>query len=85
MRRPLVLHIDDLHWTDADGALILETLLSPPDPPSLMLMACLRTEEIASKPFLQRLLWANAAVDLPVEPMSEIEASEVIAGLARPI
>ena len=81
-QRPLVLHIDDLHWADADSALILETLLSPPDPPPVLLIACLRTEEIASKPFLQRLMSANASAELAVEPLTETEASEVIAGLA---
>jgi hypothetical protein len=80
-RHPLVLFIDDLHWADADSTRIIETLLDPPHPPPLLLMACLRTEEIASKPFLQRLLNANACTPLALEPMTEDEACDVIARL----
>ena len=83
-RRPLVLYIDDLHWADADSVLLLEELLRPPEPPSLLLLACFRREEIASKPFLQKLLdraGADSDVALPLEPLTEDEACALIASL----
>ena len=80
-RHPLVLHIDDLHWADADSMLVLEALLRPPDPPPLLLVACLRTEEIAAKPFLQAFLqggeWPSRTA-LSLEPMTEDETRDVL-------
>ena len=81
---PLVLHIDDLHWADADSLLVLEALLRPPDPPPLLMVACLRTEEIAAKPFLQALLQAadrRFGTTVSLEPMTEDETREVVASL----
>ena len=80
----MVLYIDDLHWADADSTLLLEELFRPPEPPSLLMVACFRTEEIASKPFLQRLLeraGSNGYTALPLEPMTEDEARALIASL----
>jgi hypothetical protein len=78
---PLVIYIDDLHWADADSAALLAELLRPPQAPPALTIACLRAEEIASKPFLQRLVAgqnAQAPVSLPVEPMSNDEARELL-------
>ena len=83
-RQPLVLSIDDLHWADADSALLFEELLRPPQPPPLLMLACFRTEEVGSKPFLQTLLeraGSNACMALPLEPMTEDEACSLIASL----
>ncbi|HXU69286.1 MAG TPA: AAA family ATPase [Polyangia bacterium] len=41
-RRPLVLHIDDLHWADEDSLLLLDAILRGPDAPPLLLVATLR-------------------------------------------
>ena len=76
--RPLVLFIDDLHWADADSALLLEELLRPPGPPPLLLLSCFRTEEMAGKPFLRTLL-AGGAVPLPLAPLTDAESRELIA------
>ena len=76
-RQPLVVYIDDLHWADADSAVLLEELLRPPQAPPILTIACFRTEEIASKPFLQTLLertGSKTAVALPLEPMTDDEA-----------
>ncbi len=76
--RPLVLFIDDLHWADADSVLLLEELLRPPDPPPLLLLSCFRTEEMTAKPFLRTLL-DGGAVPLPLAPLTDAEARELIA------
>ncbi len=55
-RVPVVLFIDDLHWSDSDSIILLENLLGPPDAPVLLLIAAFRTEEIPNVPFLKSLL-----------------------------
>ena len=81
-RQPLVVYIDDLHWADADSAVLLEELLRPPHAPPILTIACLRTEEIASKPFLQALLertGSKAGIGLALEPMTDDEARTLLA------
>ncbi|MCU1277586.1 MAG: Serine/threonine-protein kinase PknA, partial [bacterium] len=49
-RRPLVLHIDDLHWADEDSLLLLDALLRGPDAPALLLVATLRHAHQGTNP-----------------------------------
>jgi hypothetical protein len=81
-RQPLVIYIDDLHWADADSVVLLEELLRQPNAPGLLLIACLRTEELASKPFLRALLdrtKARSGTLLPIEPLTDDEARALLA------
>jgi eukaryotic-like serine/threonine-protein kinase len=81
-RQPVVVYIDDLHWADADSAVLLEELLRPPHAPPILTIACFRSEEIASKPFLQAVLermGPNTGVVLPLEPMADDEAQTLLA------
>jgi hypothetical protein len=83
-RHALVLYVDDLHWADADSMRVLEALLRPPDPPPLLMLACLRTEEIAAKPFLRAFLGVAATPSrtaLLLEPMTEAETWDVMASM----
>ena len=80
-RRPLVLALDDLQWGDADSAALLAALLKPPDSPSLLLVACHRTEDRQHSPFLRELHVAiGAALDvgeLEVGPLQPDDADEL--------
>ena len=55
-RVPLVIFIDDLHWSDPESIALLENLLRPPDPPLLLLIMTFRSEQVSKHPFLQSLL-----------------------------
>jgi serine/threonine protein kinase/tetratricopeptide (TPR) repeat protein len=55
-QKPVVIHIDDLQWADADSTFLLEDLLRPPDAPPLLLINSFRTEDIEDQPFLKQFL-----------------------------
>ena len=55
-RTPVVLAIDDLQWADPDSIALLEEIMRPPRVPPLLLIVTLRTEAIARRGFLHRLL-----------------------------
>jgi hypothetical protein len=74
----LIVCIDDLHWADADSAVLLEDLLRPPDSPSVLLLACFRTEEMEVKPFLRSLFDGANATPLPLAPLTDAEAERLI-------
>jgi len=44
-QEPLVLFVDDLQWSDIDGAKLLSSVLSRPNPPALLLIGAYRSEE----------------------------------------
>ncbi len=85
--RPLLLFIDDLHWGDLDSAALLAEILRPPDPPSLMLVACYRSEEQDSSPLLRSLRESDLESpsteirQLALKELSPAEAQELALGL----
>ncbi len=54
--RPLILHIDDLQWTDVDSLALLEQLLHAPGAPAMFLIGSFRSEALGKSPVLGELL-----------------------------
>ncbi|MBI4819754.1 MAG: protein kinase [Deltaproteobacteria bacterium] len=51
-RAPLVLFVDDLQWSDLESLQALATVLAPPDAPSVLFVACSRSEDDKKGPLL---------------------------------
>jgi eukaryotic-like serine/threonine-protein kinase len=54
--RPLVVHIDDLQWTDVDSVALLEQVLHAPGAPAMMLLGSFRSEAVGKSAALTELL-----------------------------
>ncbi|MDX6696034.1 MAG: eukaryotic-like serine/threonine-protein kinase [Blastocatellia bacterium] len=86
-RHPLIIHIDDLQWADADSIALLDDLLRPPAAPPLLLVASFRSEELESRPFLKSLLQhtgSETSRELFIDPLTNREARELARSLLPP-
>jgi predicted ATPase len=89
-RRPLVLHVDDLQWGDADSAALLADLVRPPDAPVLLLLGAYRSEYVDSSACLRTLREkSGAAADgatltVDVGPLDSAEALALAVALLGP-
>jgi hypothetical protein len=54
-RQPLVVHLDDLQWSDADSTLLLMHVLSQADAPRCLLVVSHRSEQMEGHPYLSPL------------------------------
>lgn len=88
-RRRVVLHIDDLQWGDVDSAALLLDIVSPPDPPVLLLIAGYRSDDIGESACLQTFLRPRAddaftvRYDLSLDALSPEEARQLAASLLQ--
>ncbi|QEL13542.1 serine/threonine-protein kinase [Limnoglobus roseus] len=87
----LVLAVDDAQWGDEDSIDLLEAVLRPPDPPTLLYLVSYRIENQDSSPFTRRLLDATAPliaparqITLSVEELSPAETEEFVVSLLEP-
>lgn len=64
---PLILAIDDAHWGDKDSATLISAILSPPDPPPLMLLLASLDEGEAPSPMITRLKEGGTLLPFMVE------------------
>jgi tetratricopeptide (TPR) repeat protein len=89
-KTPVVIHIDDLQWGDADSAALLGELMSGPEPLGVLVIVAYRSEDVEARPWLAQLARAaqaeastSAALSsaISVERLSPEEASELAATL----
>jgi serine/threonine protein kinase len=85
---PLVLHLDDLQWGDADTARALSELLEAPGTPRMLLLCCYRTGEGLAASLLEAHRKLAAAPgnaldvrEMELAPLSEPEGRELAAAL----
>lgn len=83
--KPVVVHIDDLQWGDADSIMLLDALLSPPDAPALLVIASFSSEDSDSPPpFLKTLLartGTESCRDLVLSPLSDMDTRRLAQAL----
>ncbi|MEP7049351.1 MAG: protein kinase [Pseudomonadota bacterium] len=79
-RQPLVLLIDDIQWLDADSAELIAAVLRDPEPPPVLLLGAVRTDDGTFPPVLRKL---EARLREPgrrvrLEPLSNAEAKALL-------
>lgn len=75
-RRLLVVHLDDMQWSDLDTLALLSDLMRPPDPPALFLVLGSRVE--GSEPILSFLEGTGVAYELfDLAPLGDDDARKL--------
>ncbi|HEX7453133.1 MAG TPA: AAA family ATPase, partial [Polyangiaceae bacterium] len=81
-RQPLIVHIDDVQWSDIDSLVLLEQLLQPPNAPNLLLVCGFREEVRQSSPVLAELFKmlkrTSARVELRELSIDQLSAEEAV-------
>ncbi|HEX3849929.1 MAG TPA: protein kinase, partial [Polyangiaceae bacterium] len=81
-RQPLIVHIDDVQWSDIDSLVLLEQLLQPPNAPNLLLVCGFREEVRLSSPVLAELFTmlqrTSARVELRELSIDQLSAEEAV-------
>jgi hypothetical protein len=71
--KPLVVFIDDVHWSDADSGPLIAEILHPPDPPPLLWITCRRNPEPSDA----------ETISIPLGELSDEESRTLAASLMR--
>jgi serine/threonine protein kinase len=83
--RPVVIHVDDAHWGDADSAAVLHEIVRPPRAPTILLLMTYREEEERTSPFFgeTRTHWPRGAEEreLEVGPLDLEDAARLAVAL----
>src|SRR5262249_42751086 len=84
-RRLMLITIDDLQWGDLDSAAFLRRLLCADEPPSMLLVASYRAEEVETSAFLQswRAVVAAGRADISDVTLDRLSHAESIELLGR--
>jgi tetratricopeptide (TPR) repeat protein len=84
-RQPLVLVIDDLHWTDADSLQLLRELLRGPGAPAFLLIATMRDTHVGPVPeaAFDEAVAADPPYDLALSALSDADAEQLVTRLAE--
>jgi serine/threonine protein kinase/tetratricopeptide (TPR) repeat protein len=81
-RQPLIVHIDDVQWSDIDSLVLLEQLLQPPHAPHLLLVCGFREELRLSSPVLAELFnmlkRSSTRVELRELSIDQLSADEAV-------
>lgn len=84
---PVMLIIDDLQWGDSDSSSLIREILSPPDPPALLLVVSYRSEEFSSSPAVVELMSAPTGAksrDIGLHSLGQNEAEYLALKLVGP-
>jgi eukaryotic-like serine/threonine-protein kinase len=85
-RAPLVLAIDDLHWTDADSLQLLRELVRQPGAPPILLIATMREGHVGQVPPAElEQVPARDAYDLRLGALSADDAEQLVSQLAAEV
>jgi len=84
-RSPVIVFVDDLQWTDADGLALLADVCHGPDAPRMSLLATVRTAPDAALPPQLESFAAGLGrvVDLPLSPLPPRDAEALAALLLQ--